>query len=87
MFMLIAAAAVFLLIHFGVSGTRLRGVVTGVIGEGPYLGLFSLASLAAIVWLSIAYGHARGGGDPVYWGATDATKVGAIALAHAGDEE
>src|SRR5664280_2292421 len=49
--MLIAAAIVFLAIHFLVSGTRLRDAITGAIGERPYMGLFALASLAAIVWL------------------------------------
>ena len=63
MAMLIAAAAVFLAIHFLISGTRVRDVITGAIGEGPYLGMFSLASLAAIVWLAISYNHANGGPD------------------------
>jgi uncharacterized membrane protein len=63
MAMLIAAAAVFLGIHFLISGTRLRDAITGAIGEGPYTGLFSLASLAAIFWLVIAYNHANGGPD------------------------
>ena len=48
---LIAAAAVFVLLHLLVSGTRLRDAITGAIGEGPYMGLFSLASIAALVWL------------------------------------
>ena len=55
---LIAAAALFLGIHVLVSGTPLRGAIVGRIGEGPYLGLFSLASLGAIVWLAWAYGGA-----------------------------
>ncbi len=59
--MLLAAAAVFLAIHFLVSGTRLRDAITGTIGEAPYLGLFSLASVAAIVWLVMAYNAANGG--------------------------
>ena len=42
---LIAAAAVFLAIHLLIAGTRVRDVISGTIGEGPYLGLFSLASL------------------------------------------
>lgn len=63
---LIAAAAFFVLLHLLVSGTRLRGVITGVIGEGPYLGLFSLASVAGLVWLGFAYGDARGTGA-AYW--------------------
>jgi uncharacterized membrane protein len=84
MLMLIAAAAVFLLIHFVVSGTRVRDAITGAIGEGPYMGLFSLASVAALVWFGFAYGAARRGPDPVYWSATNATKwvqLGVVLLA------
>jgi uncharacterized membrane protein len=62
--MLIAAALVFLALHVIVSGTPLRDAITGVIGDRPYLGLFSLASLAAIVWLAISYNHAQAGNDP-----------------------
>lgn len=65
---LIAAAAVFLAIHFLVSGTRLRDGIVGAIGERPYLGLFSLASLAAIIWLVISYNHAQASGnDPLLY--------------------
>jgi uncharacterized membrane protein len=63
---LIAAAAFFVLLHFLVSGTRLRGALVGVIGEGPYMGLFSLASAVGLTWLAFAYGAARGAGE-VYW--------------------
>ncbi len=55
---LIAACAYFLLIHFGVSGTRLRDVLTGKLGDGPYRGLFSLASLIGIAWVIYAYRRA-----------------------------
>jgi uncharacterized membrane protein len=71
---LVAAAAVFLLIHFVVSGTRLRDVIAGAIGQGPYIGLFSLASVATLTWTGFAYAAARQGPDPVYWAATPATK-------------
>ncbi len=63
---LIAAAAFFVLLHLLVSGTALRGVLVGAIKEGPYMALFSLASLGGIVWLSMAYGQARGTGE-VLW--------------------
>jgi len=63
MTMLIAAAATFIAIHVLISGTRLRDALTGAIGEGPYTGLFSLASFAAIFWLVIAYNRANGGAD------------------------
>jgi uncharacterized membrane protein len=55
---LIAACAYFLLIHFGVSGTRLRAVLTGKLGDRPYRGLFSLASLIGLAWVIYAYRHA-----------------------------
>ncbi len=55
---LAAAACLFLGIHLLVSGTRLRDVLTGAIGEKLYLPVFALASLGAIVWLCIAYNQA-----------------------------
>src|SRR4051794_28466006 len=69
---LIAAAAFFLLIHFAVSGTRLRQALAGKLGEGPYMGLFSLASVAGLAWLILAFGQARGG--PGLWAPTPATR-------------
>lgn len=73
MSMLIAAAAVFVLMHLLISGTRLRGALVGVVGEPAYMGLFSLASLGVIVWLSIAYGAAKGAG-PVLWDVPEAAR-------------
>lgn len=58
MYSLIAASTFFLLIHFGVSGTRLRDVLVARIGERPYRGTFALASLVGLVWMGTAYGHA-----------------------------
>ncbi|HXV01073.1 MAG TPA: NnrU family protein, partial [Caulobacteraceae bacterium] len=55
---LIAAAAAFLLMHLLVSGTRVRDAATGAIGEGPYMGLFSLASVAILTWMILAFGAA-----------------------------
>ena len=46
-----AAAIFFLGIHFFISGTPLRGKIVGLIGEGPFRGLFSLMSLIGIIWL------------------------------------
>jgi len=63
---LIAAAAFFVALHLLVSGTRLRGMLVGTMGEGAYMGLFSLASFAGIYWLAVAYGDARGFGE-TYW--------------------
>lgn len=78
---LIAAAAVFLLIHLLISGTRIRDRIVKLIGEGPYLGLFSLASIAALTWMGFAFGQARS--DPAnatYWTISHATRDPAILL-------
>ena len=58
MIMLVAAGIAFLAIHLLISGTRLRDGIVSAIGQGPYLGLFSLLSLATIVWLVISYNAA-----------------------------
>ncbi|MDX2237732.1 MAG: NnrU family protein [Hyphomonadaceae bacterium] len=59
----VLALAGFILIHVGVSATGLRARLAGAVGEGPYRGLFSLASAAFLVWLVIAYGALRA--DPL----------------------
>lgn len=65
---LLAATAAFLLLHLLVSGTRARDALTGAIGEGPYMGLFSLTSIGLLVWLSLAFGGARSAaGNSVIW--------------------
>jgi uncharacterized membrane protein len=61
--MLIAAALVFLGIHLFVSGTKARDTITATVGEGPYMGLFSLASFAGIAWLAVSYNAAETGPD------------------------
>jgi len=55
---LIAASAYFLLIHFAVSGTRWRDTLVARLGEGPYRGMFSLASVIGLVWMIYAYRQA-----------------------------
>ena len=55
---LIAASLVFLGIHLFISGTRFRDVLINTLGERPYMGLFSLASLGVIVWLAMAFNRA-----------------------------
>lgn len=54
MFQLLIACLVFLALHV-LPSTALRPALVGRIGERAYLGLFSLASLAAIVWMVIAF--------------------------------
>jgi uncharacterized membrane protein len=55
---LIAASAYFLLIHFGVSGTKLRDVLVARLGPGRYRGAFALASILGLVWMIYAFRHA-----------------------------
>jgi uncharacterized membrane protein len=75
MTMLVAAAAAFVLIHLLVSGTRVRDAITGAIGEGPYMGLFSLSEVACLVWLIFAFGAARAtAGAAPYWTVTPLTR-------------
>lgn len=55
----VGLAGLFLLVtHFGVSGTGLRAALVDRLGEGPYLGLYSLLSVVAFVWLGAAYAAA-----------------------------
>lgn len=72
---LIAAAIAFVLLHLAISGTRLRDAAADAIGEGAYMGLFSLASIGLLAWLGIAYSVARGvQGDAIYWSASALTR-------------
>jgi uncharacterized membrane protein len=74
MAMLILAAAVFLALHL-IAGTRLRDLLSARIGEGPYMAAFSLASVAALVWLGFAYAGARNtAADEVIWTIHPATR-------------
>lgn len=54
---LLLATVVFLGLHV-VPSTPLRALAVRAIGEGPYLGLFSLASLGGIAWMAVAYKRA-----------------------------
>ena len=71
---LIAAAVFFVLLHLLVSGTRLRDALTGRIGQGAYMGLFSLASVAGLAWLGFAFAQARGEPGAVFWTVGDASR-------------
>jgi uncharacterized membrane protein len=55
---LLAAAAAFVLLHRGISGSPLRSVITARIGEVAYGRLFQLAEFAGILWLAVAYAGA-----------------------------
>jgi uncharacterized membrane protein len=64
MALLAIAGLVFLGIHI-VPATRLRREAVTRLGEGPYLGLFSLLSLISIWWWVSTFG--RTAPDPVLW--------------------
>lgn len=66
------ALAAFILIHVGLSGTPLRRTAIKAIGEGPYRGLFSLASAGLLAWMLFSYGAARTDpGNALLWTAPD----------------
>jgi uncharacterized membrane protein len=65
--MLATAAIFFLAIHLLVAGTTLRDAAVRAVGERSYLGMFSLASLAGIIWLSLSYNAASAEGSAVWW--------------------
>ena len=67
MTMLATAAIFFLAIHLLVAGTTLRDAAVRAVGERAYLGIFSLASLGGIVWLSLSYNAASAEGSAVWW--------------------
>jgi len=53
--LLVLAALVWIAIHIGLAGTRLRDAVVARIGDGPFRGLFSLLSIAALGFLVLAW--------------------------------
>jgi uncharacterized membrane protein len=53
------ALGAFALLHLGVSATGLRAKIITAIGEGPYRGLFSLASAGLLIWMILALGALR----------------------------
>jgi uncharacterized membrane protein len=55
---LVLAAAFFVGIHVGIAGTGVRDRLSGRLGEQGYLGLFSLASIVGMIWLTTAYADA-----------------------------
>ncbi len=71
---LVLASAAFVLLHLCISGTALRDRLVSRLGEGAYMGLFSLASVAILVWMIMAYGAARAEGvNPTWWTSTPLT--------------
>ena len=58
MTLLILAALIWLGIHIGIAGTRLRHALVDRIGEMPFRGVFSLLSILAIVFMVWAWSAA-----------------------------
>lgn len=78
---LLAAATFFVLLHLLVSGTRLRDVLIGRIGQGAYMGLFVLASFAGLAWLGFGYAAARTAPwNTAYWEVTPLTRLVQLGL-------
>ncbi|MBI3515097.1 MAG: NnrU family protein [Proteobacteria bacterium] len=73
---LILAAGFFLGIHLFVAGTAVRDRLIARLGAGPYRGLFSLASLAGLIWMGMAYNDAP---MVVLWGKLGGLKPAALA--------
>ncbi|HJN49683.1 MAG: NnrU family protein [Pseudomonadales bacterium] len=44
------AALLFIVTHLGISSSPLRGILVNIAGENGYLGIYSIISLAALVW-------------------------------------
>jgi uncharacterized membrane protein len=70
--LLVIGLIVFLGTHAFSMARGSRASLIGRIGEGPYKGLYSVASLAGIVLISIGYGQYRAAGyipvwDPPVW--------------------
>jgi uncharacterized membrane protein len=49
----------FVLLHVGISATGMRAALVRRLGEGPYRGLFALASAALLVWMIVTFGQVR----------------------------
>ena len=58
MISLVLGALFFIAIHLGVSGTRLRDTLSARLGLRAYMVVFSLASVAGMIWLVAAYNGA-----------------------------
>jgi uncharacterized membrane protein len=65
MALLIVAALVWVGVHVGIAGTRLRDAVATRIGEGRFRGLFSLLSILALAFLIWCWG--RGATTPLWY--------------------
>ena len=63
------AAMLWIGVHVGIAGTRVRQAVAGRIGDAGFRGVFSLLSIAAIGTLVVTYKRARAAGSEPLWAA------------------
>ena len=56
--LLVLAAVIWLAVHIGVAGTALRRRVVDMLGETAFRGVFTMASIASLVFLVLAYDRA-----------------------------
>lgn len=68
MAVLVIAALVWIGIHLGLAGTRVRDAIVSLIGDRPFRGLFSLASIASLVFLVWAWSNS--GTTPLWYAPT-----------------
>jgi uncharacterized membrane protein len=59
MTLLILAAALWVFVHVGISGTRLRDAAVAQLGEGRFMLAFSIGSVVSIVLLVLAWQNAE----------------------------
>lgn len=69
MWMLIGGLVLFFAVHLVPTRPELRARIVGRIGSGPYMGLFALMSLVALVLIVLGYGQMQGlgRGNPQVW--------------------
>ncbi len=65
MTLLLLAALIWIGLHLGIAGTRLRDLLVARIGDMPFRGLFSVLSIAAIVFLVRAW--SRSPTEPIWF--------------------
>ena len=77
MLSLVVASLFFVGIHLGIAGTRLRDRAIAALGQRAYFAAFSIASVAGLVWMVLAY---RGAPYLATWGMLEWWKPVAIVL-------
>ena len=58
MALLLVAALIWVVLHIGVAGTRLRAVLAARVGDNGFRGIFSVVSVAALAFLVSTWRHA-----------------------------